>query len=162
MARLQQWILDKRDIKAIREGRAFRDGVLPEKRPPEPKKRAPDPEPKRVEIEHVAVQGFVRGQRSEARLIEVVEHIAKNRVSWIRSVRKATIEEDAQKIDVVVTTDVGDLLLQVKSSRAGLKKFNQAKYPHIRCIIAHDGESLVDEVLEKLESLRAMKTPSSE
>jgi len=163
---LQQWVLDKRDIQAIREGRSFRDGVLP----PEPPKKAvpresvffddeasPKPSQQRAREKFHGLQGFLRGHRNEARLVEIVEHIAQNRVSWIYGVRLATLEEDAQKIDVVVTTDLGDLYLQSKSSHKGLKKFDQSKYPHIACIIVHNGEHLADEVLEKLEYLRAWK-----
>lgn len=42
---------------------------------------------------------------------------------WIRFCRKATRDEDAQGIDLVVMTDVGELYVQVKSSRGGLESF---------------------------------------
>lgn len=57
----------------------------------------------------------------------------------------------------MVTTDFGELYLQAKSSPTGFKKFDHKKYPHIACVIVHDGERFANEVLEKLEYLRLWK-----
>lgn len=62
------------------------------------------------------------GRANEARLLEAVEWLAE-RQPWIRGVRAGTPEEDKRGIDLVVTTDVGDLYLQSKSSKAAAVDF---------------------------------------
>lgn len=94
-------------------------------------------QPSQEDRAHVP-EGFLRGQRNEACLVEVIACLAQS-VRWIWGVRLANPWE---------------LYLQAKSSGKGAKKFDHKKYPHIACVIVHDGEHLADEVLEKLEYLR--------
>jgi len=54
---------------------------------------------------------------------------------WVKRIRMATEEEDARGMDVVVEThDVGDMPVQVKSSRKFLKKHFR-RYPDIPVLI---------------------------
>lgn len=73
-----------------------------------------------------------RGQRTEDRFFEAME-VANRRQNheWILGVRRATHEEDTHRgIDAVVKTDIGDLLIQIKSSEKGAEEFR--KGPHFR------------------------------
>ena len=49
--------------------------------------------------------------------------------SWLLSIRRATGEEDLDGVDAVVsTTDVGDLLVQIKSSEGGAAFFKDSEH----------------------------------
>ncbi len=61
-----------------------------------------------------------RGRRNEERALDAVTTA---NLSWIRSARLATREEDARGIDLVLETDVGGLFFQIKSSHRGKRKF---------------------------------------
>lgn len=66
------------------------------------------------------------GRANEARLLEAVQYL-RERHAWILGVRQAAQEEDAKGIDLVVTTDVGELYLQSKSSKAAAVDFMQKR-----------------------------------
>lgn len=66
------------------------------------------------------------GRANEARLLEAVEYL-RERHAWILGVRQAAQEEDAKGIDLVVTTDVGELYLQSKSSKTAAVDFMQRR-----------------------------------
>ncbi len=63
-----------------------------------------------------------RGAANEERLLEAVLSLRAG-AAWVLDARPATPEEDARGVDVVVTSDIGALYLQSKSSRAGVAKF---------------------------------------
>jgi len=65
------------------------------------------------------------GENNEKRVIAAYknDYPYPNRIPWLIDVRKATSEEDARGIDVVFTTDVGVINLQVKSSERGREEF---------------------------------------
>jgi len=65
-----------------------------------------------------------KGFGNELKVVEALQE-SPTKPKWIHEVRKATQEEDAQGVDVVVTTDVGPLFLQVKSSHLGAEIFKQ-------------------------------------
>ena len=65
-----------------------------------------------------------RGWRAEQKAVDALSEPFPDRPSWFRSIRLGTEEEDHEGIDVVIETkDLGKLLIQVKSSQAGVKKF---------------------------------------
>jgi hypothetical protein len=105
------------------------------------------------EIGRIATE---KGRRAETRALEAVKRITK---SWMRSVRAASLKEDAAGIDIVVESDVGKLYLQVKSSKGSAKSF--AKRPrrqHIEIIVVPI--DLTDTILDRrvLEALERART----
>lgn len=50
-----------------------------------------------------------------------------DRMPWIKDVRLANEQEDQRGIDLIFSTDVGDLLLQLKSSQGFADKFVREK-----------------------------------
>jgi hypothetical protein len=64
-----------------------------------------------------------RGIESEMRLLESCR--LPSRPSWMHRARLATRIEDRSGIDIVVESDVGALLVQVKSSNAGKQHFRR-------------------------------------
>lgn len=54
--------------------------------------------------------------------------------TWLQSARRASRQEDARGIDVVVESDIGLLYIQVKSSRFCARKFRQ-KRPNSKAIV---------------------------
>jgi hypothetical protein len=63
-----------------------------------------------------------RGAANEERLLAAVFGLRAG-ASWIRDARRATPEEDAVGVDVVVESDVGPLRLQAKSSAGAARRF---------------------------------------
>lgn len=63
-----------------------------------------------------------RGTRSEERVLHALS--PEHRPAWMRDVCKATAEQDHRGIDIVLKSDVGDLYIQVKSSRGGQERFD--------------------------------------
>jgi hypothetical protein len=65
-------------------------------------------------------------KNNEKRVVTALtsEYPFPNRPAWIGEVRLSTKEEDHRGIDVVIeTTDVGNILIQVKSSHRGREEF---------------------------------------
>lgn len=82
---------------------------------------------------------------------------------WVSRIRLGTPDEDAQGKDVVVETrDVGDIPIQVKSSRRFLKKhFN--RYPDIPVLIVyrtHTEEQVRKALASLIKSERSKRDPS--
>ena len=115
----------------------------------------------RLRVNHVlrAVQ-HERGWRAEMLAVEAFSEPDSHRPRWFRSIRLGTEEEDHDGIDVVIeTTDLGKLLIQVKSSLAGVKKFTEkGRRSHlIGIVVIHidDEASIVREkILEVALQLR--------
>ncbi len=84
---------------------------------------------------------------------------------WVKRIRLGTEEEDHQGKDVVVeTSDVGDIPVQVKSSRKFLKKHFK-KYPDIPVLVIYRGhtEEEVRKMLAKIIKIeRRKRDPSYE
>lgn len=68
--------------------------------------------------------GNIRGELNEQRVLDVLEWYPP---SWVQSARRATPDENAMGIDLVVVTDVGHLLLQVKSSKVGAERWRRER-----------------------------------
>lgn len=74
------------------------------------------------------------GERNEAFAFRAVVNVLPK---WAIFARRATPEEDALGIDIVVQTDVGALFLQVKSSRMAAREFAKKHHSQpIECIVA--------------------------
>lgn len=68
-----------------------------------------------------------RGSKNEERALVACSHLSLGTLDWISEARLATKEEDKRGIDVVVTSDVGKLYIQVKSSKSGVSTFKKSK-----------------------------------
>lgn len=84
--------------------------------------------------------GNERGVNAEARVVAAMR--TAHKPPWIRSVERAPARLDRRGVDVIVRSDVGDLYLQVKSSRRGREAFleRERRLP-IACIVVRIGES---------------------
>lgn len=71
--------------------------------------------------------GKVRNERGTANEYKVLEGIQESskKPEWYVAARHATREEDDRGIDLIVTTDVGDVYLQVKSSKFRAEQFKR-------------------------------------
>jgi hypothetical protein len=68
-----------------------------------------------------SVRSHARGVLAENRVLAAC--CAPERPAWLVSARRASREEDGAGIDIVVESDAGQLLLQVKSSFYGKARF---------------------------------------
>jgi len=95
------------------------------------------------------------GRANEARLLEAVEYL-RERHAWILGVRQATREEDSKGIDLVVTTDVGELYLQSKSSKTAAVDFMQKRRKLLiaTVVVRGDKERVAGRALTALTDLR--------
>ncbi len=93
-----------------------------------------------------------RGTENERRVQATVNHL-RQQISWITDVRCSTEREEARGIDLIVETDQGRILLQVKSSLIGREAFlrDSSHDPNILVIVADDEET--DESLKKTLSI---------
>lgn len=99
-----------------------------------------------------------RGAANEERLRAAVIALRDGGTTWIIDARAAIQWEDAAGVDVVVRSDVGDLYLQSKSSRAGLVKFRGGPtrtLPIEPVIVALDDATTRMRALVALDALRA-------
>ena len=102
-----------------------------------------------------------RGFENEQRYIELLKNKRDQLPPWVIDSRKATRHEDQTGVDAVVMSDVGELLLQVKSSLAGKIRFNKKeRYKDIGTIVINpnitDDDAIRQTILE-LNKLRAVK-----
>lgn len=104
--------------------------------------------------------GDIRRQRGNFNERKAQEALSKsgNLPEWISSVRKATREEDRKGIDLIASTDVGDIYLQIKSSVTG-KRHHEERYGHknIACAVIriNDPEETVrGKCIRAIQSLR--------
>jgi hypothetical protein len=99
-----------------------------------------------------------RGLESELRVVEACR--LPTRPPWMTRVRRATRIEDHSGIDVVVESDVGTLLIQVKSSNLGKKHFRPRAFLGIALVVVRPGdtpEALLKKVVGELEPVRALR-----
>lgn len=100
-----------------------------------------------------------RGRMAEDTLLTLVRRVGA-RLSWFVFARKAYANEDAKGIDVVVfTRDVGEILLQSKSSHANAIAFEQEKRKtKIHCVVVSLDDAVtmrrVEEVMERAHAER--------
>jgi hypothetical protein len=104
-----------------------------------------------------SARSHARGVLAEKRVLDVCT--APGRPRWVLGARRASPEEDARGIDVVVDSDVGPLWLQVKSSYFAKERF-LAKAPRpgigVVVILPYDPEEAVrTKVYSELGHLRA-------
>ena len=70
----------------------------------------------------VKVERMRAGLRNEQNVMRVFS-IPFDAPAWFTEIRKATKEEDHHGVDFIITTDVGEIPLQLKSSDFGAQKF---------------------------------------
>jgi hypothetical protein len=100
-----------------------------------------------------------KGRRSEERLLAVCGP-GPARPDWVQEVARATPKEDAQGVDIVVsTTDIGKIYIQVKSSEGGRRLFlMQRRSSRIAVVVVKNfdtEESLQRKFLTTITSERA-------
>lgn len=71
-------------------------------------------------LKHLAA---ARGTKNEERALRLIQTHNGRLPEWVLSSRKGIREEDLDGVDIVVTTDRGEIPLQVKSSLHGREKF---------------------------------------
>lgn len=71
------------------------------------------------------------GFLTERRFLEAMTYpYDKRKPCWVRSVREATYQEDVyEETDAVIETDIGELSIQIKSSKKGGNKFKRKQHP---------------------------------
>lgn len=100
-----------------------------------------------------------RGASAERRVLLALAE-AVPRTAWLKSVRRATADEDARGIDIVADSDVGKLYLQVKSSRQGAYRFRRfrkrgpAVIALVVCAQSHTDDEVQRRVLTALGKVR--------
>ena len=97
-----------------------------------------------------------RGIESEMRVLESCR--LPSRPAWMHRARRATRIEDRSGVDIVIESDVGALLVQVKSSNAGKQHFRRRPLLSIAIVVvraADSAEALLAKVVGELEPIRA-------
>lgn len=85
------------------------------------------PESEMTYLQQEGRRSALKGARAEASVVQVLNN-HERRPGWLLESRACTEEEDARGIDVVVNTDIGEIYIQVKSSKSNAQKFLR-KYP---------------------------------
>jgi hypothetical protein len=97
-----------------------------------------------------------RGIESEMRVLESCR--LPSRPPWMHRARLSTRIEDRSGVDIVIESDVGALLVQVKSSMTGKQHFRQRPLLSIAIVVvraADSAEALLVKVVGELEPIRA-------
>jgi hypothetical protein len=97
-----------------------------------------------------------RGIESEMRVLESCR--LSSRPDWMHRARLATRIEDRSGIDVVIGSDVGELLVQVKSSKLGKEHFRPRPFLSIAIVVVHaadSAEAILAKLVSELEAIRA-------
>jgi hypothetical protein len=97
-----------------------------------------------------------RGIESEMRVLDACR--LPSRPAWMHRARLATHMEDHSGIDVVIEADVGELLVQVKSSKLGKEHFRPRSFLSIAIVVvraADSAEALLAKLVGELETIRA-------
>lgn len=103
--------------------------------------------------------GHQRGTNAEDRVERLIQQIGQSGwPKWIQSGRRATSLEDQGGIDFIFLTDIGDLYLQIKSSKVGVKShLGKKKKKLIGCVIVKGTDSsttIQSRIISKLAELR--------
>jgi hypothetical protein len=97
-----------------------------------------------------------RGMRNEQRVLFACQN--PNRPAWMLEARLSTKEEDRDGIDIVITSDIGKLFVQVKSSTRGRELFTaRRRRARVAIVIAHHDDTetdLLHKVVSELTQLR--------
>jgi len=81
-----------------------------------------------------------RGRYNEARVLEVLQS---GMPAWVKTAWPATEEEDRAGVDLWVRSDLGDIAVQVKSSKVtDPKKRHRYAERNIVVIVAHDQDTV--------------------
>jgi hypothetical protein len=97
-----------------------------------------------------------RGRNNERRVLYAC---ARSELpAWCDRVVAATSEEDARGIDVVAHTDVGKIFVQVKSSKAGKRAFNERARRNIAVVIVTHGDDDARVVRKVLAAIAEMRS----
>lgn len=73
-------------------------------------------------------RAILRGKVSEDQFFRALSARSEDAPSWFVSIRRATEEEDQRGFDAfILTTDVGEIPIQIKSSRQGVRNFRQKR-----------------------------------
>jgi len=106
----------------------------------------------RTLLRHGGRVDSLRGELSERRTAEAfslgVE--AGNFPSWILSYRQAEKQDEIKGVDAWVQTDIGEIPLQIKSSKRGTKKAKE-NHPEIPVIVVGINTS-IGEIINKVSS----------
>lgn len=98
-----------------------------------------------------------KGSWKEWILVAAFRNLNEKRPTWAKRIRRATTAEEALGIDLVLTTDRGDILFQLKSSDVGVKKFLVRKKPAILIVRFTDNDTplrIITALLRKAEQRR--------
>ncbi len=90
-------------------------------------------------------------------LLAAFRSLGNHRPRWAKRIRRATTPEEALGIDLVLSTDRGDILFQLKSSNVGVKKFLVRKKPAILIVRFTDEDTprrILTALLSKAEQRR--------
>lgn len=100
-----------------------------------------------------------RGKISENKVVDALN--SNNKPDWIYLAKLSDAKLDKAGIDVVVSTDVGNLFLQIKNSFYGKQKFlkNKKDYhnQYIAVIVIHSyfpEQQILDIAIQELQELR--------
>ncbi len=83
---------------------------------------------------HGGLAGQLLGATTEFRFFEAFQAPDYGSPYWFKSIRKASPEEDKKGVDAFAIIDVGTVLVQIKSSLAGLKN-DRRNYKDAHCVI---------------------------
>lgn len=101
-------------------------------------------------------QGNVKGKRNEQRGLEILQ--SNKLPDWITSVRPASPEEDAAGKDIIVTTDKGDIGLQVKSGLTTFLEFKRKEHHDMIALVmiksSYTDKEILKEMLKELAEVR--------
>lgn len=108
---------------------------------------------------HGGDRGRLKGEYNERRVRHVFDDAPMP--PWLRELVPATPAQDAEGIDYVAHTDVGEIYVQIKSSRVGARCFRRkhgarARYIAIVLVRGHDSrETIRCRLLSQVGELRA-------
>lgn len=98
------------------------------------------------------------GHRSEARVLRILVEL--DTPDWVLSARAATLEEDIQKKDMIVLTDMGEIGVQVESGTASYTEFKRLTgYDMIGCVKVkgrYSDNEILSAILKELEEIRSV------
>lgn len=94
--------------------------------------------------------GMQKGKRAEQRALSALTHSLPH---WAQTARLATHEEDGRGIDIVIETlRLGDLYVQIKSSRNGARQYRRRRR-RAKAIVVVIGEDMEErKIREKMLS----------
>jgi len=103
--------------------------------------------------------GRDRGRKAESLFKKVlVEGIEKDRFpEWIRGYERATSKDDLKGIDCWIKTDVGNIKIQIKSSKTGAEEYLKKHRGDVAVVIVKVGDGsdvLCEKIISAVSPLR--------